>query len=170
MAWDTELTRILRYMVNDIDPTNQIYDDGRLSELLLVAAQLVNQEVSFDTTYTIDVEQLCLAPDPTVANARDDSFINLVCLKAACVLDMAETRTATSQALGIRDGSSSIDLKGSAEARLKFLDKGWCKAYTEAREEYTTSGRIIAGALISGPTKLFSRGTYGGMYPNPGRY
>lgn len=168
--FQTECGRILRYMINDIDPNNQTYSDDRLTELLLVAAQLVNQEVSFNTTYAIDIDQLSLAPDPTIANARDDNFINLVCLKAACILDMAETRTATSQALGIRDGSSSIDLKGSAEARLKFLDKGWCKAYTEAREEYTTSGRIIAGALISGPTKLFSRGTYGGMYPNPGRY
>jgi hypothetical protein len=157
-------------MVNDIDPSNQTYADNRLQELLIVAAQFVAQEVSFNTTYTIDVDQLLLAPDPTIPNNRDDSFINLICLKAACILDLAETRVATSQAFGVRDGGTSIDMRGSAEARLKFLKAGWCGKYEEAKDQYAANGRNIAGAAIMGPFKMFAYGVYGGMYPNPGRY
>ncbi len=158
----TEVVRIVRNMIADLS-ASPTYDDQRLEELVIVAAQLVNQEINFPTTYTIDVDQLILTPDPTVPSNRDDSFINLLCLKSACILDMSEARTATSSAIAIRDGSSSIDLKGNALAKLKFMEKGWCASYQMVKEEYLTNSAQIAGACIMSPYRIFSFGGLGGI-------
>ena len=61
MAWQTEMTRILRYMLNDLDSASYAYSDDRLEETIIVAAQLVLHEIDFDKDYTVDVGALTLS-------------------------------------------------------------------------------------------------------------
>lgn len=149
--WQTECIKIIRHMVDDLSST-PTYSQDRLEELFLVAAQLVKQDIVFGQVYTIDVDQLTLSPDPTEPT-RDENFINLVCLKAACMLDFAAARTAAGQAIAIKDGSSSIDLKGTADNRFKFLKEGWCKKYDQAVIDYDINSNQVAGAAIMSPFK-----------------
>jgi hypothetical protein len=156
-VWQTEMVTILRHLINDLDATPK-YNDGRLSELLIVSAQFVNTEVDFDQEYIIDVDNLLLTPDPTdrVANTRDDSFINLVCLKAACSMDQTEARIAAKQAVSIRDGKSAISLGGVLEGRLSLLKQGgWCEAYEKAKLEFQTNRAVVAGAAIISPFRVY---------------
>jgi hypothetical protein len=82
-TWQNEMVRIVRHLVDDLDAAT--YSDSRLEETVLVSAQMVQLQVTFDKTYTVDVDELLLTPDPTAAT-RDNAFINLVCLKTACII------------------------------------------------------------------------------------
>lgn len=169
--WQTEMVRLIRHLIDDLD-AEPTYSDDRLQELILVAAQLVNMDVDFDTTYTIDLDNLILSPDPTdrTAGTRDDAFINLVILKAACLIDNAEARTAAAQSITIRDGSSMIGLGGSggiAQSKLAIMKEGWCKHYAAAMDEFVRSGTNTPGAIILGPYKVEG---YYSSYPLDGRY
>lgn len=158
MAFFTECVTIIRWLINDLSsaPT---YTDQRLEELLLVAAQYVNQEIDFAQSYVVDADELTLTPDPTLRSSRDEPFINLTCLKAACILDVAETRTATGQSIAIKDGSSSIDLRGNAASKLALLKAGWCAQYQMAKEEFLEGNRQSVGAIILTPFKIYSNGS-----------
>ena len=41
MAWQNEIVRIVRHLISDIDTDDPTYDNSRLEETVLVAAQLV---------------------------------------------------------------------------------------------------------------------------------
>ncbi len=51
MAWQDVTIRMMRIIINDYDSSTYEYSDDRLAQTLVVAAQLVNQEIDFDTTY-----------------------------------------------------------------------------------------------------------------------
>jgi hypothetical protein len=161
MAWDDSATVILRALVDDLDPATQRYTDARLLQVLAVAAFLVDREVDFDTAYAIDVEAKTITPDPE----DDEDFLNLMALKAACIIDNGSAIVAAGRAIAVRDGSSSVDLRGIAEARLGVLKHGWCAAYKEARQDFirqqsgvSRSGATTAGAVILTPFRLYARG------------
>lgn len=154
MAWKSECVLIVRSMIDDLFTSPQKYADENLQQLILIAAQLANYEADgFNQVYTIDVDQVALSPDPT-EGTKDDAFINLVCLKAACMLDMAEARKAGTQAFSFKEGTSAADLKGIADARIKFLKEGWCKAYAEALEDYMSTGNGLVAAAICTPFRV----------------
>lgn len=154
MALRTECVRLLRHLIDDLGST-PTYDDDRLFELLIVAAQFVNKEVSLTTTYTIDLDELVLTPDPTLSDSRDDSFINLMCLKAACIMDQAEVRKASGRAISVADSiGMKVDNRAGLEGRLALFKLGWCKAYEDAKVEYETDKLSVAGSAIMGPFRL----------------
>lgn len=150
MPWQTELVRIVRYLIDDLG-TTPTYSDARLEETVLVAAQMTLRDVDFDTTYTIDVDELTLSPDPTVGT-KDDAFINLVCLRAGCLIDSSTYRTKLREGHGviIKHGASSIDTKGQLDAYKLLADKGLCQAYADAKWEYE-AGAMSPGEAIIGP-------------------
>ena len=86
MAWQNEMTLIVRHLVNDLDSSDYTFTDSRLEESILVSAQLSFLEVDFEQTYTIDVDSVTLSPDPTTSSDKDDSFINIVSLRTARML------------------------------------------------------------------------------------
>ena len=47
MAWQSEMVRIVRHLINDLDSTNYSFTDDRLEELILVASQLVLTTLDF---------------------------------------------------------------------------------------------------------------------------
>jgi hypothetical protein len=148
MAWQTEMVRILRYIVNDLDSSSYSFSDTRLEETILVATQLVLTEIDFDQTYTVDVDALSLDPDPTTLSDKDDAFISLVSLKAACVILGSEVRTNSLNAVSVKDGASSIDMKGVA-AGLMALYKDLCGKYDQAVLQYKAGNSVVGHAILS---------------------
>ena len=120
MAWQNEMTVIVRHLVNDVDSSSYTYNDDRVEESILVAAQLSSLEIDFESVYTVDVDSLTLSPDPTDSTNKDDSFINLVCLKTAQMLIGSELKTHSLNAISLRDGPSALDLRGIVSG-LKIL-------------------------------------------------
>lgn len=148
--WQTECTRIVKVMINDFS-TTPTYDQGRLEELVLVAAQLVQFDLTLAQTYVIDLDQLTLSPDPTHRDTRDDAFINMICIKAACITSHGEAMKSSGQAIAIRDGSSAIDLRGAMSGKLKLLEVGWCKVYDNLKITYQAGNISRVGRAILTP-------------------
>lgn len=148
MSWQNEMTLIVRHLVNDLDSTSYTFTDDRLEESVLVSAQLASLEIDFDNTYTIDVDSVSLTPDPTSSGGKDDSFINLVCLKTARLLIGSELKTHSLNAISLRDGPSALDLRGIVSG-LKILFDDITKRYEEAVTQYKLNG--VVGQAILGP-------------------
>lgn len=161
MAWDDEMITIIRGLLQDYPTPTDVdgvedppkYSDDRLSELLLIAAQNVTAQVTFTQTYVVNIPNLTLRPDPTnrgnasTASTRDDAFINLVTLKAACLIATAEVREFTSQGISLRDVSSAISLQRSP-ASLQLMQKTYCQAYSDALYQFQTTGTLQNGGLM----------------------
>lgn len=169
MAWQTEMGTLLRVLLNDYAVPYQ-FSDQRIYQTICAAAQLVLSELRFPLVYEADIQSLAISPDPTDRDelTRDDNFINLVTLKAACITERGEARNAVRQGISIRDGSSAIDLRGPLEGRLALLKQGYCQAYEDAKMEYKT-GRIgvVAGAAILSPFRIFAGYGDQNYYPVP---
>jgi len=148
MPWQNEMTLIVRHLVNDLDSSSYIFTDSRLEEAVLVSAQLASLEIDFENTYTIDVDSVSLSPDPTATGGKDDSFINLVSLKTAHMLLGSELKTHSLNAISLRDGPSSLDLRGIV-AGLKILFDDITARFEEAKMQYKLNG--VVGQAILGP-------------------
>lgn len=167
MAWSIELVQITRGLIGDFDESAYEYSNTRLKELVLIAAQILKGTVNFAQTYTIDVDQVTLTPDPT-ENTKDDAFINLVCLKAATIILMSEWKTASTKAMSFKDDASSIDARGVAEEK-QALAKEMQRNFENAIKQYR-AGSSAPGHAIVGPYRF----EYGGnasqysfyRYPN----
>lgn len=150
--WETESVIILRGLINDMGPT-YTYEDSRLIDLIVIAARLINSECDFATTYTINIEQCSISPDPGSDN--DDMFINLACLKAACLILGGEVKILAGSSFEIRDGSAMISAKGAYEATKGLYDR-YCDDYAQAKLEYK-AGNLSSVKVILTP--------YGGSSP-----
>ena len=148
MPWQNEMKVIVRHLVNDLNTSDYTFTDSRLEEAVLVSAQLASLEIDFENTYAIDVDSVSLSPDPTDSNNKDDSFINLVCLKTAQMLLGSELKTHSLNAISLKDGPSSLDLRGIV-AGLKILFDDINKRYDEAIVQYKLNG--VVGQAILGP-------------------
>tara|TARA_B100000029_G_scaffold284648_1_gene278465 strand:+ start:980 stop:1492 length:513 start_codon:yes stop_codon:yes gene_type:complete len=148
MAWQNEMTRILRYILNDLDSSSYTYSDDRLEETIIVSAQLVLHEIDFDKDYTVDVDALTLTPDPTAAT-KDNAFINLVSLKSACLIASSELRTKGLDAVRVSDGASTIDTSNVLKG-FEILSKDLCGRYEQAKIQYK-AGNSVAGQAILTP-------------------
>lgn len=163
MAWQTEMLEMVRILINDLGcPPN--YSDENLERLIIIAAFQVNNELDFSQSFEVDIGNGTISPDPIDPASKDESFINLVCIKAACIFDRGEAVKAAKNAFAIRQGFSSVDTKGVAAAKLALLLRGgWCAVYEDAKLEYQTNSRGIAGAAIMGPFRVYAAS-------NPPRY
>lgn len=149
MSWQGQMSTMIRYIIGDIDPTNYKYSPHRIETTILVAAQLVTFDVDLPNSYTINVEQCRLSPDPTDAETFDNAFINLTVLKSGCIILGSEIKTEAGNAIAIKDGPSSIDLRG-VSSTLQVLYKDICMKYDKLLLDYK-SGGTLAGQAILGP-------------------
>lgn len=135
MAWDTTMVTIVRVLINDLDGST--YTDARIEQLLVVAAQFVQQELDFDTTYTITIDTPDIDPDPTVTATKDDAFTNFVTLKAACIADVSTFRTkALLEGVKAVCGPAALSVVGNLKGFQTLLEKGPCAAYEELKQDY----------------------------------
>lgn len=142
MHWQDHSRLIVRQLINDLD--SQQYSDSRIDTAVIVAAQLVSLELDFNNQYSIDVEDKSINPDPLT----DSIFINLVTVKAACIIIGGEIKTQSANAVSIRDGVSSIDMRGVAAILLE-LYKDLSNRYDALAYNYGYSGS--SGKAILGP-------------------
>ena len=117
--------------------------------------------VDFTNEYTINVESSVLSPDPTDSDTKDDPFVALACLRAACIILGSEIRKESGNAISIKDGPSAIDLRGVTNT-LTVLYKDLCEKYDHALLEYR-AGNSVNGQSILGPyspgSDMVNRGT-----------
>lgn len=137
MSWQGQMGTMLRYLINDTDPSNYRFQDQRIETTLLVAAQLTAAEMDFANKYTINVESCLLSPDPTKA-PKDDIFMNLVTMRAACIFLASEIRSESGNAISIKDGPSAIDLRGVSQT-LVVLYQDLCKKYEKLVLQYRSN-------------------------------
>jgi len=90
MAWTTEIVKIVRNIINDVDDSDYTYSNSRLQEVIVVAAQFLIPQIDFVNTYTITVDGTIDAdsidPDPTVTSTLDNNFTNLIALQASVII------------------------------------------------------------------------------------
>jgi hypothetical protein len=167
MAWDDEIVAIVRGLIQDYpdDTTGDpaVYTDDRLATIILIAGQNVQARVSTGSTYKINVSDGTITPDPTSTATRNETFINLASLKAACILINAEVRQYTGQGISVRDGSSAVSLSRSP-ASLTLMQKTYCSEYEDAIYRFQINGLngVPYGEAIVGPIKAWYAG--GGMF------
>lgn len=147
MAWDIEIPLIVRTLINDLD-AEPVYTDERLKQVIVVAAKYVQFDVSLDHTYSIDVSNLAISPDPTTD--RDEIFISLVSLKAACIVDQSALRTkAAVEGIRAALGPALINVNGSLEGLKMILEMGSCAAYDELVSHWDVAQATTAKAILS---------------------
>ena len=153
MAWETEMTIIVRHIIGDLDSDNYNFSDSRIEESILVAAQLIHNEMEFFIDYTIEVDNGSLTPDPTTTGVstsnKDDDFIALCCLRSGLLLTNSLLRTYALKAISIRDGASSLDMRGIV-AGLKMVNDDLTKKYEDVKLNYET-GKLGFGKVILSP-------------------
>lgn len=158
MSWDVDLPLMLRYLINDIDGST--YSDARLKTLIVIGASYVVQEVSFSTTYTVNIDLETISPDPT--SPEDKDFNTLVVLKSACLLDKANYRTALRLGgASVKVGPSSVTQNNTA-AFKDLIGLGPCALYDKAKFEFEV-GDLRTMRFIIGPASGPSIGFYGGI-------
>lgn len=149
MSWQGQMSTIVRHLIDDLDATKYRYSHSRVETAILVSAQLTVMNVDFANSYTINVESCALSPDPTDADTKDNPFVSLISLRAACIILGGEIRSESGNAISIKDGPSAIDLRGVSQI-LTALYKDLSDRYDHSLLEYR-AGNSIAGHAILGP-------------------
>jgi hypothetical protein len=152
MAWQEELTIITRTLINDWCSlnSNPEYTDGRIQQLITVAAKYVVKDVNLTKNYNIDVVNIDIIPDPTDPAGRDDDFITFVCLKAACMLDQSTFRTkAAMEGIKTSLGSASLSVGGNLAGYKTILDSGPCALYDSLVMSYNVGEATAVRAILS---------------------
>ena len=149
MSWQTEMTTIIRVLINDYT-SPYTYSDSRIQQTILVSTQYVQFDVNLENKYTIDLVGGSLSPDPTDPEKRDDIFISLACLKAACIVDQSTYRTKAAME-GIRAalGPASLSVGGSASAWKTILQHGPCATYDELTSHWDVANANAVRAIFS---------------------
>jgi hypothetical protein len=148
MAWQNELTTMVRVLINDMSESYQ-YSDERIISTMLVAAKYIQFDVDFDTEYVVDTIGGSIVPDPIENN--DQLFIILLSLKTACLIDQGALRNkAAIEGVRAALGPASLSVGGAAAAWKMILDNGPCKLYSDLAE-YRDISNASAIAAILGP-------------------
>ena len=147
MSWQTELTIIVRTLINELNEPYE-FSDARIQQILTVAGKYVQFDVNLEHPYTIDVVNNNISPDPTVDN--DSIFTSLVCLKAACIIDQGTFRTKAALE-GIRTalGSASLSFGGSLAGWQSIIDHGACGLYEELTSHWDVRNATAFAAVLS---------------------
>ena len=102
----------------------------------------------------MNVAAISISPDPISEN--DVDFTTLTVYKSACILLGSEVKTNAGNAVAIKDGPSSIDLRGVAGS-LTALYNDICSKYDTLLKEYqynrnndTPIGQAILGPYSPG--------------------
>jgi hypothetical protein len=147
MSWNIEMPIIVRTLINDIGQT-PVYSDERIRQVIAVAAKYVQFDVVLEHQYSIDVANPNITPDPTAD--RDEIFISLVSLKAACIIDQSTFRTkAAMEGIKAALGPASLTVAGQSAAWNIILEKGPCALYEELTSHWDVKDASAVRAVLS---------------------
>lgn len=150
-SWQNTSLLMLRTMLNDAGCGESTYSNNRLEDLLITAAYIIPIDVNFNTTYTVDVEAYTITPDP-IAQTDGKDFISFMVLKAACIADEGNFRTAALlQGVSARCGPAAIQTSSYGSYLKELLTAGPCKSYQTLTDQYNFSydGKRIIRAVMS---------------------
>lgn len=148
MAWYNEIPILVRVLTNDLSDEPK-YSDDRIRQCIAVAAAYVQFDVVLDKTYSVDVENVGISPDPTEGQ-RDEIFISLVGLRASCIIDQSNFRTRAALE-GIRAvlGPASLSTSNSLAGYKEILEHGPCQLYAELTEHWDVQNATAIAAILS---------------------
>lgn len=145
MTWQTDSVQIIRTLIHDVDPSAYVYTDERLEEVFVISAYNVITDIVFDTAYTITISTNTISPTPV----SDKYFMNLVALKAASIILFSEYKTASSSAVKVIDGPSTIDYTAVSK-NLKELYDSAAEQFEKLKFKYNV-GEGAGGIVILTP-------------------
>ena len=143
MPWNIDLVVMFRSFIGDLDSAK--FTDERLKQILVVGAYNVVNDADFNNTYTVDVAQVSISPDPISEN--DTDFVALTVYKSACILLGSEVKTEAGNAISIKDGPSAIDLRGVTQ-NLNLIYKDFCAKYDELLKAYQYNNTLVGQAVL----------------------
>ena len=143
MSWQTDLVLMIRSIIGDLDKSK--FTDERLKQILVVGAYNVVNDADFTNTYTVNVAEVSISPDPI--SEKDVDFNVLTVYKSACILIGSEVKTESANAISIKDGPSAIDLRGVANS-LHVLYKDLCQKYDELLKAYQYNNTLVGQAIL----------------------
>lgn len=138
----SECLPMVRHLVDDTDETSYEFSDERLSALIFVAAQYVNQD--FFSSYSISLCSQTISPEP------DQQFINLTSLKTACILLKGVHTGWARNDFRVSDGPTTVDLKNITD-KVKQAAEDACANYERTKLNIQMGGTVISGVVISTP-------------------
>ncbi len=150
MSWSTTMIPIVRGMIFDLTPP-YIYSCTKLEEFIVISATLVTQELTFSTSYTINLEAVTITPDPV--DVGDEDFIALVALRTVCLISQGERRDAAKKAISVKDGPAFVDTKDRAK-HLGSLAEDACASYSQAKTAYKIGDGSVGRSII-GPYSTY---------------
>jgi hypothetical protein len=146
MAWIDSAIAILRVIINDSNSAAYTYSDCRLTDILMVGAMYTKQDIQFSTTYTIDIINKTISPDPSA----DEIFTNFVVMRSACVCDFSTFRTqALMEGVTARCGPATLSVLNRNKAFKDLLEVGPCASYQTMRQDYIYGGGLLCKAVMS---------------------
>ena len=146
MSWQNEITSMVRILINDsIEPYQ--FSDERIQQTILVAGKYVQFDIVLEHSYTINITNNSLIPDPT--EDGDEIFIILTSLKAACLVDQGTLRTKAAMD-GVRAalGPASLSVAGSSAGWEMILKHGPCKLYDDLVEHWDVANASAIAAVL----------------------
>jgi len=147
MSWEIEIPIIVRTLINDLE-VEPLYSDERLRQIITVAAKYVQFDVVLDYEYQIDVSNMTINPDPT--DDRNEIFISLVSLKAACIIDQSTLRTkAATNGIRAALGPALLSVNNNLDGIEMILKMGPCAAYEELTSHWDVAQATTARAILS---------------------
>lgn len=149
--WEIEIPIIVRNLINDFSnpPT---YSDSRINSLAVVAAQYVLNDINLLTSYSIDIINQNITPDPSAPETRDTDFIGFIALKSACILDQSTFRTkAALEGIRAALGSANLSIGGNLSGYKMILDQeqGPCKLYEQLTLDHNIGNATAISAVLS---------------------
>ena len=151
MSWQNTSLIMLRTLLNDASCSTEKYTDDRLMDLLLTSAYIIRIDINFNTTFTVNVGKQTITPNPE-DQTDGDEFISFMVLKAACLTDESNFRTAALlQGVSARCGPATITTTNYGGYLKELLTAGPCKSYDNLSSEYNFSyeGKRIIKAVMS---------------------
>jgi len=150
-TWQNTSLIILRTLLNDAGCDAVRYPPQRLSDLLITAAYFLPLDINFSTDFVVNVETRTITPSP-IDQTDGDEFINFMVLRAACMADEGNFRTAAlAQGVSARLGPASLTTSNYGQYLHMLLDEGPCKTYDRLVEVYNMSyeGSKVIRAVLS---------------------
>lgn len=152
MCVNAGITLMLRAVINDLD--SESYTDERLEQLIVVAAKFVNADL--ESSYVISINGPDITPDPI--EQSDDMFVNLLVMRAACLVDSGNLRVRAALA-GLQATAGPAMLKVGGEnfsAYKAILEMGPCALYRQMLQDY----KLGSGAMYHGILSPFVSNTF----------
>lgn len=149
MAWATEVTEVVRYMIGDVD-SPQKYTDERITKAASISASALVSEITFPNNYQVEVSTNTITPDPTEVDPKDYDFINLLALKTSCLILQGEMKIYAGSSIRVVDGPSTIDV-GSIYSNTQQMLANLIRVF-ESKKHYYMMGSSGYGKAITTPS------------------